>query len=182
MPNILIILFVTTFIMIILRIFNRLDRLQIFHHPDTAYINRGVAHLPYIKRKYLMTKHEYYFYYQFLYPRFSDRYYIIPQVSLLALIDVDRHEIKQKTYRYKINRLRVDYVIFSRPQFSPLLVIEYDDATHMWQKRIERDRFVDESLAAARIPIIHVSSSDYSKNSAELAQRIEQSIQEGSRV
>ena len=67
------------------------------HHPDIVHINKGRESLPYKKRRYLMTRSEYFFYHRFLLPKYGDKYFIIPKVSLFVLINVDKNEIKKRT-------------------------------------------------------------------------------------
>ena len=64
--------------------------------------------------------------------------------------------------------MRVDYVIFSKPQFCPLLVIEYDDPSQLMWNRAERDRFVNSALEAADLPIIHITTDQYIDKQAEI--------------
>lgn len=56
----------------------------------------------------------------------------------------------------KANQKHVDFVLCNSADLRAQLVIELDDKTHDQPGRIERDRFVDEALACAQIPILHV--------------------------
>ena len=50
----------------------------------------------------------------------------------------------------------VDYVLCERDSYEILGVIELDDRSHESRDRQERDEFVDQVLAAADIPVLHV--------------------------
>jgi hypothetical protein len=45
-----------------------------------------------------------------------------------------------------------------RQTVSPLLVVELDDSSHQRIERRNRDLFVDRALAAAGLPILHVTA------------------------
>ncbi|MCF7865305.1 MAG: DUF2726 domain-containing protein [Candidatus Pacebacteria bacterium] len=115
--------------------------------------------LPYVKKKYLMTKAEWVFYQQ-LEVLINNNFYIVPQVVLSALVEVKKNEHLFKTYNNKINKKKVDFVIFSKPYFNPLLIIELDDVTHDRQDRIERDIFVDDVARSSNLSIVHIKNKD----------------------
>lgn len=55
----------------------------------------------------------------------------------------------------KINRKHLDYVICSATDLSVIGVVELDDRSHKQADRIARDRFLDQVLATAGIPLVH---------------------------
>jgi hypothetical protein len=127
-------------------------------HIDIDSIKPGIEHLPYIKRKYLMTPSELNFY-RIIERINKDKYFIIPQVSLAKLVSVDEREIMKKTYHNKIDRKSVDFAVFNKDNFEPLYVIELDDRTHNKWDRYIRDKWVDEVMNKVGIKILHIQSS-----------------------
>lgn len=124
----------------------------------------------YIKRQYLMSKAEYEFY-KVLKEAVQDKYYIVPQVQLSKLVDVNKHEKKQQTYRNKIDRKSVDFVLFDKEYFTPHLAVELDDSSHLLPEREERDGFVNAVLSRAGIKIVHILTA-YSYNAPDLIKEI----------
>lgn len=128
-------------------------------HVDVEKVKPDFQKLPYIKKKYLMTKAEWLFYRQ-LDRLIKDTFYIVPQVVLGALVEVRKNEYLFKAYNNKINKKRIDFVIFSKPYFNPILMIELDDITHDRHDRIERDTFVDAVAKCSNLPIVHIKNKD----------------------
>ena len=56
----------------------------------------------------------------------------------------------------RIKAKHVDFVICDASTFKFMGVIELDDKSHREDQRRRRDEFVDATLAAARIPVLHV--------------------------
>jgi hypothetical protein len=56
----------------------------------------------------------------------------------------------------KISAKHVDFVLCKRSDLSVLGIIELDDLSHQRADRQARDEFVDNALAAAGIPILHI--------------------------
>jgi hypothetical protein len=108
-----------------------------------------IGDLPYNQNKFLMTQIENEFY-RILLKVIPKGTILIPQVSLGSLIKTN-----DRSYRNKIDRKTVDFVIFKDYYFNPLLVIELDDISHNRLDRIERDQFVDLALLKVNLPIIH---------------------------
>jgi very-short-patch-repair endonuclease len=81
---------------------------------------------------------------------------IFAQVRLANLVEVQRWARRDKTHWYKIQAKCVDFVFCEPRTFIPRLVIELDDSSHNRADRRERDAFVDEVLAAAGLPILHI--------------------------
>lgn len=89
-----------------------------------------------------------------------DKYVIFPQVVLSSIVNVNSSTRRFWTYRNKINKKTIDFVIFEKPYFKPVLAIEYDGKTHDRPDRRERDNFVRKTLKSAGIKIIHIKHSD----------------------
>lgn len=127
-------------------------------HVDLDNIEIQSGHFPYVKRNYLMTKAEFNFF-KVLEQITHDKYYVIPQVALSKLVSVKSGESLWKTYNNKIDRKSVDFVLFSKPYFSPALIIELDDRTHDRYDRKLRDGTVDKIAHEAGIKIVHIKNS-----------------------
>ena len=56
----------------------------------------------------------------------------------------------------KISRKHVDFVLCDPHTLAVVAVVELDDRSHQRADRRERNTFVDEALAAAGIPILHM--------------------------
>ncbi len=54
----------------------------------------------------------------------------------------------------RINRMHVDFVLLSQPDFQPLVVIELDGASHGSQTQQTRDAKKDAALKAAGLPLL----------------------------
>lgn len=109
----------------------------------------------YVKKNYLMSIAEHEFY-KVLKETIKDKYYIVPQVQLSKIIEVNKYEKNKRVYRNKIDRKSVDFVMFNKEHFTPYMVIELDDSSHMLPEREERDDFVDSILNRVGIKTIHI--------------------------
>lgn len=114
-------------------------------------------YLPYLKKTYLMTKAEHEFY-KVLDQAVAGKYHIIPQVPLSNIVQVNKYEKHLQTYRNKIDRKCLDFVLFDKEYFTPHLVIELDDSSHELPDRQTRDHFVDAVLNKAGIKIEHIKT------------------------
>ena len=123
-----------------------------------------VIKFPYLKKFNLMTSAEHDFF-KVLAQILDDRFYIIPQVHLSEIILVNKYEKYYKTYLSKIDKKSVDYVVFNKDSFAPLLVIELDDSSHNLEKRMERDKFVEQLLDHIKLPLLRYrNQSSYDSN------------------
>lgn len=114
--------------------------------------------LPYVKKQYLMTNAERNFF-KVLKEAVGDRYYIVPQVALKNIVEVNRYERMRKTFQNKIDRKCLDFVLFDTEYFTPQIVIELDDISHELPVREIRDNFVDAIMLKVGIRIEHVKTS-----------------------
>lgn len=118
------------------------------------------------KGPYLLSKGEKRFFDALIQSVHSDLY-ICPKVRVADLIEVDLPKGDKRFWALfnKISKKHVDFVLCSRVDFSPQLVIELDGGSHNTQARSQRDIFVDEVFTQAGIPILHVSvQSFYDQN------------------
>lgn len=87
----------------------------------------------------------------------GDRYLINGKTRLADLIKVESQQwgSQWQTQFNRISRKHVDFVILERSSSRIIGVIELDDSSHQRSDRRERDRFVDQALERAGIPILH---------------------------
>lgn len=85
------------------------------------------------------------------------RYRVFGKVRLADLVKPVKglSNSHRQTSQNKINRKHVDFVICSATDLSIIGVAELDDKSHEQAARIARDRFLDQALTTAGIPIIH---------------------------
>src|SRR5439155_10027860 len=60
-----------------------------------------------------------------------------------------------------LNRIiskHVDFVLCDVDNVAPVLVIELDDSSHSENGRQDRDRFLNDAFASARLPMLRVSA------------------------
>jgi len=139
-----------------------------FKYIEYATKNKRTA-LVYKKRDYLMTKAELEFF-RVLESIIKNQYYIIPQLSISKIAAVTKGK-NYHTYLNKIDRKTVDFVLFDKEYFSPIMVIELDDSSHNSENRRMRDDFVDNVMEKIGLKIIHIKTA-YTYNEEELANLI----------
>lgn len=130
---------------------------------------------PFKKKRYLMTQTEYKFY-EVLHGIIKDKFFIMPQVALSRIIEVQDGLTKYGSDSWyanfsRINKKTVDFVIFDKIYLSPMLIIELDDYTHNYFSRQKRDEFLDGALKAADLNVLHIKP-QYSYNVQTLEQII----------
>ncbi len=114
----------------------------------------------YVKKNYLMSKAEHEFF-KVLQEAVKDKYHIIPQVQLSKIVEVNKYEKQKWKYFNRIDKKSVDFVLFDKEYFTPHLVIELDDASHMLPKRESRDDFVNSILNRVGIKIAHIKTAHH---------------------
>jgi len=110
-----------------------------------------------LKGPYLLSKGEKAFF-DILIQSISPDLYICPKVRVADLIEVDLPKSDKKFWASfnKISKKHVDFVLCSRADFSPKLIIELNGGSHNSRARSQRDSFVNESFIQANIPVLHV--------------------------
>lgn len=109
-------------------------------------------------------------YFRTLEKKYGADYYIIPQVLLSCLVDVDipKDYFAYKGYRSKIDKKTIDFVLFDKVSFMPVLAVELDDYTHERPDRHGRDIFVNAVLEKVGIKIERVNNiNDLSSSSLD---------------
>jgi len=105
----------------------------------------------------------------------NNRYEIIPQVPLKSIVKVKNNVSNFYTYHNQIDRKVLDFVLFTKVSYKPLLIIELDDASHNYSDRKTRDNFVNIVANIVKIPILHVPAK-YSYSSQDLLSKIDELI------
>jgi hypothetical protein len=107
---------------------------------------------PYSRRNYFFSAAE-----RSLYEilrRLTPEHTVFAKVRLAELVYI-RESVPRQAHLSRIDRRQVDFVVCDK-NLAPVVAIELDDASHQPAERRVRDQFVDEVLAAASLPVIHV--------------------------
>jgi hypothetical protein len=110
---------------------------------------------PFAKRKYFFSAAERSFYE--VLRRLVPEHVVFAKVGLGELVYVTKKGSEWRSHQNRIDRKHLDFVICNA-DLAPVVAIELDDSSHQKQRRIDRDAFVDQVLAAAGIPIVHVAA------------------------
>ncbi len=78
-----------------------------------------------------------------------ERYEVLPQATLLSVID----KKTETAYRNELFRV-IDYVFVDRITFAPLLLVELNDRSHLRADRKMRDEKVREICDKAKLPLV----------------------------
>lgn len=122
--------------------------------PEAVAVTTG-ENLPFRKKDYLLSKAERSFY-KVLEASLNGQFVIFTKVRLLDLLWLPKGTEKAQSYRNRVQSKHVDFVLCDHAALKPMLVIELDDASHKRPGRQARDRLVDNVLATAGLPILHV--------------------------
>lgn len=116
----------------------------------------GSQQFPYHLRDDFLSPAELNFY-RVLQTAISDWAIIFTKVSLGDLFYAQTGDFGQnQAYRNKIDRKHVDFLLCDPQTARPILGIELDDKSHQQADRQERDKFVDQVFAAAKLPLAHI--------------------------
>lgn len=85
----------------------------------------------------------------------GDSYLVCPKVNLADIFYVSNSPKKQ-SYKNKIDRKHVDFLLCDPTSMTPVLGIELDDQSHARRDRQVRDQFVDQVYEVAGLPLLHV--------------------------
>ena len=124
--------------------------------PGGGIINK-VTTYHYTRKQYLMTQSESGFL-KVLFEAVEERYYIVPQVHLSAILE---HKVKGQSWKgafSHINGKSVDFVICDKQSIKPLVAIEVDDWSHEAESRQTRDIEVERILKEAGIPLLRFNN------------------------
>jgi hypothetical protein len=131
--------------------------------------------LPYRRKDYLLTQGERAFYLVLCRAVDADRHRVFCKVRLGDLLWMPKGTDKRQSHWNRIQSKHADFVVCSADVLRPLVVIELDDRSHERSDRRERDRFVDQALAAAGLPVIHVRA-QASYNAAQIGAQVAQAM------
>ncbi|MBL0869897.1 MAG: DUF2726 domain-containing protein [Phycisphaerales bacterium] len=87
---------------------------------------------------------------------------LFASVRLAEVLTVSEAQTNRSAWQRAFNRIsskQVDFVVCDEQTTRPLLVIELDDSTHKRADRAKRDEFVDSACRAAKLPVLHVPTS-----------------------
>ncbi len=110
---------------------------------------------PYERRGSLLTPAEQQFYHA-LAAAVGDRFTICPMVRVADVLQVKNEAQDRGAWQNRINSKHVDFVLCDPQSLSPRVCIELDDASHQHPERQARDAFLNESFAAAGLPLLRV--------------------------
>ena len=146
MDNIFIYIVVAFVILLVLDFITR----KIFNDKESTEIKKSTYR--YFVKNAIMTERENKFFQQ-LNEILGNKWFVIPQVHLSALLN---HKVKGQNWKAAfrhINGKSVDYVLLSKETMKPICAIELDDSTHNYKNRVERDAEVERIFAEAKLPL-----------------------------
>lgn len=148
--NIYIIVGVMVVFLILIALLTRGDR-------ERESVDTSEDYKHFVKRNYLMTVPERKFY-DILTSVVGTKYHIAPQTVLSNVVSVNRYEKNKLKYRNKINRYILDFVLYDKETFTPYMVIELDDTSHLLPERESRDGKVNAILEGVGVRVVHVKT------------------------
>ena len=102
-----------------------------------------IERLPY-RKKYLLSKNEYWFYKNL--KEIADKYgyAILAKIRFADLVEVNSEAGKSEYMKYfgKIKAKHIDFILCKKENLYPELLIELNDNSHKKEDRIKRDEFV----------------------------------------
>ncbi len=113
----------------------------------------AITEAPFAKRQYFFSAAERSFYE--IVRRLAPEHTVFAKVRLADLVRV---QAKGREFWQRFNSIsskHVDFVLCD-PQLAPVVAVELDDSSHEAEQRLKRDAFVDDVLAIASIPIVHI--------------------------
>ncbi len=111
--------------------------------------------LPYVRKDFLLTKAERAFF-DVLQSAVGGRMLIFSKVRIADLVYLPKGTEKRQTHINRVQSKHVDFVLCDLKSIRPMLAIELDDSSHDRADRVARDEFVDDVMAAAGLPMLHV--------------------------
>ncbi len=125
--------------------------------------------LPYRQRDDFLSAAELSFY-RVLSAAIGNRAVICPKVNLADIFFVARPNENQ-SFRNKIDRKHVDFLLCDPATMRPLCGMELDDSSHSRRDRQDRDEFVNRAFEVAGLPLVRVPAKA-TYNSAGLLEMI----------
>ncbi|MCK5320886.1 DUF2726 domain-containing protein [Candidatus Parcubacteria bacterium] len=113
---------------------------------------------PYRKKDYLFSVAELKFYKilkQIIYGELT----IFAKVRLADVVYIPKYYSNNKYNFYRIQAKHIDYLICSNDRIKPLIAIELDDSSHNMPDRQKRDKFLEDMLEDAKLPLVRIKVS-----------------------
>lgn len=115
----------------------------------------SVRRLPYEKRASLLTQSEQSFF-NVLREAVDDQWSIQAMVRMADLIRVRPNTPKYQAWQNRIQAKHIDFLLCDPKTLEVKLAVELDDKSHQRPDRVERDRFVEQALADAGVPLMRL--------------------------
>ena len=128
---------------------------------------------PYRKKDYLLSVAEKEFYQVLSTIAVKNNYLLFAKVRLEDLLWIPKHTSNRFGLRNRVKSRHVDFLLCDKNNIKPILVIELDDSSHNMENGIKRDKFVNQVLHDAELPILH-QKVQQSYNPQELEDKISQ--------
>lgn len=111
------------------------------------------------RRKYLLTKNEYWLYKKLKEIAEKYNYAILAKVRLADLVEVSAEAEHKEYLKYfaKIKSKHIDFVLCNKENLYPELLIELNDNSHNIDDRVDRDNFLKAVAEKTGYKIIFVS-------------------------
>jgi len=169
-------------IILIIIIFIIIYMINVINKKDTALIieEKAINYKNYYKAKrYVITLNELNFYNVLMEVAKELELIVFSQVSLYNILETKNNlDYKTKTiYFNKIASKSIDFVLVDKKDCRIKLCIELDDETHKQDKRIKRDKFINDLFKDLEIDLLRYPVyKTYYKDT--LKRRIEENIKE----
>lgn len=131
-------------------------------------------YLPYKKKEFLLNIPERKFFEE-LKKIIPENYTIFPQIQLSSIVRVNSDKRQFWKFQNSINKKTLDFVIFEKPYYKPVIAIEYDGKTHEQPARVKRDLLVAKILDNAGIKNFHIKH-QHAINFGEIKNKIEETL------
>jgi len=110
--------------------------------------------------------------YLILQKELGGKYIVLSKVRIEDFVDVSKNGLSwndEQSLRGRIKSRHVDFLICDLSSTEPLYAIELDGASHLKDKTIERDRFVDRLYKKIGLPMTHITvGSNFAKEVEEI--------------
>ncbi len=120
----------------------------------------GNEKMPYQKRASLLTKSEFDFF-KALDKAVDGKWAIQSMVRMADLIRVAPKTPKFQSWQNRIHAKHIDFLLCDHGSMEVKLAVELDDKSHQRADRINRDRFVNQALADAGLPLMRIDVQDH---------------------
>jgi len=153
-------------ILIVVEIFSSFRRNKKTNLPEEKTNDKAItesSYLPYYRKKYIFSSHEYYFYKELKIVADSMELLIFPKMRLADIVGIQKNEKNYQSWFNRIKAKHIDFTLCSAKTLIPQILIELDDKSHDNTSRKERDTFVDAISKSINLPILHIRQ--YTKES-----------------